>query len=192
MPNSPESDDIAYQPAQKGYSYSKEGSNNSSKKTNTFITLGLEILVLFSVFFVFLGVLNYFKIISLNNISPNLLGKLPQNTNSNTPTGSKISPELKSYIIPDANQLTLIGKLYGYNEDMVSIDTNGMITNFKFTKDSNFYIYSKVNTSDADYKITQDTLLNLEQIQNLHKKIGIIFTKDDKQNNIIQVIILYK
>jgi hypothetical protein len=72
MPNIAQQD-IAYQPAAKGYSFStnpvkpSKQERNPKEKINSFALLALEILGLIAVFIVFLLILNHFKIISLSN-----------------------------------------------------------------------------------------------------------------------------
>src|ERR1035437_7831513 len=75
--------DITYQPAAKGYSFStnpvkpSKPERNPKEKINSFALLTFEILGLIAVFVVFLLILNFFNIISLSNIYPNQFGFLP-------------------------------------------------------------------------------------------------------------------
>jgi len=91
MPNNSQQD-IAFQPATKGYSFSTNPSSpeieERKKRNKAIILLLLEILGLVAVFVVFLLILNFFNIISLSKIYPNQLGWLPhlRQTTSLKPT----------------------------------------------------------------------------------------------------------
>src|SRR5476651_1410717 len=101
MPNSAPSD-IKYQPPVKGYSYSSPEVVQEEvvkKKKSIFYTLGLELLGLTFLFFIFLVILNYFNILSLSQIYPDQLGWLPhisspvkQNIINNNLTNTGSSP----------------------------------------------------------------------------------------------------
>jgi len=78
--------DIAYQPATKGYSFPTNPSSpeieEKKKRNNTVILLLLEILGLVAVFIVFLLILNFFNIISLSNFYSKSVAPTPTPVNS--------------------------------------------------------------------------------------------------------------
>jgi cytoskeletal protein RodZ len=135
MPNTAQSD-IAYQPSQKGFSYSNptpETPKPEEKKPNVLPALFLETLALLILFFIFLGVLNYFNLVSLNRISPTVFGWLPHlaktttqsNSNKNaqtlTPSPTSSPDEIASKAIK-GKQLTneaSLNNIASYIEQMI-------------------------------------------------------------------------
>jgi len=193
MPNSAQTDDIAYQPTQKGYSYSNNSSKNPFKKTNTFVTLATEIILLFLVFFVFLGVLNYFKIISLSGISPTL-NNLPKSS-SNSTLGQKQQNQLPSNI-PGANQFTINGILEGYSENTVDIISGDKTITVEYNLDSKFYLSKTIldpsNTSSSSENIAViDFPTSVLSKKNIGKNITLDY-KNEKNKNILETLTLHK
>ena len=90
MPEPVPQKDIDYQPEQKVYSFSRIPQEKEKRKNslNTIFTLFFALLTFFLLFFGFIAVLNYFKIISLPNIAP--VAKKPPVDVSLTPSPTSI------------------------------------------------------------------------------------------------------
>ena len=184
MPNTAQSD-IAYQPAQKGFSYTNsaptpESSEPKEKKPNVILPLILEIFTLIVVFLVFLGVLNYFRIISLSFVSPKL-AFLPQKQTQ------IFTPEIVSTDESGAITYKTTGTFYSYNKYVISIKYNTQILNFQWNNKSRIFLVDKTGK-----QVNTSFLSDLESSKNLGKKITIEFTTDTNGNYIIQSISLAK
>jgi len=182
--------DIAYQPTTKAYSLppnqvvpsnpEPELEPKPKGKPNVFVLLILEILGLLVVFAVFLLVLNYFRIISLPNFIPAQLEKLPQATQPPAPTyDSKLG------------LWTAKGTFYGYNNYTLKITINNQVTNFQWANSTAALYGSEKNFSDQNYTPTPYTLYDLEQNQNLGKKV-IIQYEIQNGKNVIDSLNLFK
>jgi hypothetical protein len=141
------------------------------------ILLG-EIAGLILIFLVFLGVLNYFRIISLSNY---ISTKLPQATQAVTPTyDSKLG------------LWTIKGTFYQYNNEKIKIKTGFLKTvDFVYKTDSMF-LKSNLTVIDAKPSgIQAGTLFDLDQKENLGKTVKVEY-KIENKINYISSIILYK
>ena len=179
-------EDIAYQPAAKAYAFS---SNQTVPPTpqptpepqpkqepvqepkpklprkplnwKPFLLLLGVIASLTVVFLVFLGFLNFFRVISLSTIYPNQLGWMPQVTQTTVPTYDQ-----------KAGIWTVKGTFYGYNEYVMKVKTGSQITNFQWVNNSSAALYdSEKNHYDKNYTAIPFTLYDLEKAQNLGRKV---------------------
>jgi hypothetical protein len=198
MPNTAENQDIAFQPASKGYSYSNSGMSeqkSSEKKRGVFFILLIEILGLLFLFFIFLAVLNYYSIISLNSINPTLFGWLPQGINSIQQQKGMQTEGTTPIFLPQTNSWKAEGTLSQYNDNLIQIKVGGQIIKLTFSyENSMFYKQtSALNGSTTPSATSQNipyTLYDLEQQVNLGKKVEVLYTTDKSGNNTIQMITL--
>jgi len=181
--------DMSYQPATKGYSFSTNPAAPVNPKLprkpinwNFLLVLLGEITGLILIFLVILGVLNYFNIISLSKIYPNQLGWLPQATQSAGPTyDSKTS------------LWTANGTFYGYNQYVIQIKINSKITNFQWIDNNSTaaLFNSAKDIGSLNYVPTSYTLFDLEQSQTLGKKV-IIQYEIQNGKNVIDSLNLFR
>lgn len=122
-----------------------------------FKILGPEIAGLFIAFAVILGVLNYFNILSLSQIYPNLFGFLPQR--EQTSVGSNNYKDVTVERLPKPQELSTETKTYAVNGffdrkegDSFSMILSTDVTTFDFDEKTTFL---KVDTSKYPNETTQ-------------------------------------
>lgn len=198
MPNTTENKDIQYQPPTKGYSYSNPNPNgNPKKRLNIFFTLGLETIGLLFLFFLFLAVSNYFNILSLSALYPNQLGFLPQKKSSTQQQKSIPADTEAPVFLPQRNSWVANGTLYSYNDNQIEIKVGKKIVKLEFSyQNSAFYksetAFSTDSTQSATTMLTiPHTLYDLDQKENLGKKVNVRYVAEKRGGNIIQTIILF-
>jgi hypothetical protein len=183
--------DIAYQPTTKAYSLppnqvvpsnpEPELEPKPKGKPNVFVLLILEILGLLVVFTVFLLVLNYFRIISLSNFTPNRLINLPQLTQSSTPSYD-----------PQAGIWSIKGVFYQYNDEKIKVRTGFFkIMDFVYKTDSLFLKSSLPINNTQQSAFQAGTLFDLDQKENLGKNVSVDY-KIENNINYVNTITLYK
>jgi hypothetical protein len=175
MPNISQQD-IAHQPATKGYSFSTNPSSpeieERKKRNNAIVLLLLEIVGLIAVFVVILLILNFFNILSLSKIYPKQLGFLPhlrQTANTQrTPqtqttgvTSGNQAPVLASFAklqnqAPDTKVKKYLNSATGFTKPAIS----GNSTNY--VSDAVFSGYD----SHSIQVVTAEGVLNLSFDQN--------------------------
>lgn len=173
--------DIAYQPATKAYAFSTNPSAPDNSKLPRkpmswkpfFLFLGV-IASLTLVFIIFLGVLNYFRIVSLSADYPKQLGALPQVT----------APSYN----PEAHSWTMIGTFSQYDNEKIKIKTGPFSAmDFVYRVDSllmkSDLPVDKTQTSD----LQAGTLFDLDQQTNLGKTVKIEYITESKVNYIYMI-----
>ena len=189
--------DMSYQPATKAYSFSAnqavpppapqpkpEPEQKPPRKPINWnflpVLLG-EITGLILIFLIFLGVLNYFRIISLSKIYPNQLGWLPQASQPPAPT---YDSKTKTW--------SAKGTFYGYNQRVIQIKINNKITNFQWTDSNSTAVLfnSEKDIGSLNLVPTSYTLFDLEQNQTLGKKVIVQYEIQNGKNVISSLAIL--
>lgn len=193
MPDSVQNNNTAYQPPVAGYSYSNSSQQKTStKKPNIFFVLILEIFGLLFLLFIFLAVLNYFNIISLNSINPALFGFLPH-MSSKTKQTNIPAQAASPVFLPQRNSWMANGTLHRYNETQIEIKVGGKIIKLEFSSAESIF-YKSITTLDpksgSSTTSVPDTLYGLEKNENIGKKVNVQYAKDAKGSNIIQIITL--
>jgi hypothetical protein len=179
--------DIAYQPATKGYSFSTNSAvpsqqeTNPKKKNNIFVLLIIELLSLAAVFVVFLLVLNYFQIISIFSFIPKQNTINHQTTQSNGPTYDS-----------KTGFWTIKGTFSQYNNEKIKVKT-GLFSSADFVyRIDSLFLNSNLSVNNAqppDFK--GGTLFDLDQKENLGKTVKVEYKTENKVNY-INTITLYK
>lgn len=189
--------DIAYQPATKAYAFSAnqavpppapqpkpEPEQKPPRKPISWnflpILLG-EIAGLILIFLIFLGVFNFFNVISLSTIYPKQLGFLPHLTQFFPPTY-----DAKNKV------WTAEGTFYQYNNEKIKVKTGLFKTmNFVYTTSSLFLTPNAQTNDTQQLPFQTGTLFDLDQKQNLGKTVKIDY-KVENAVNYIETITLYK
>jgi hypothetical protein len=192
--------DMSYQPATKAYSLSANKAVPPSapqpkpeheqkpkmprKPINwkSFLLLLGVIASLTLIFLIFLEVLNYFRIISLSGFIPNQLINLPQ---ISQPPALTYDSKLGLW--------TANGTFYGYNQHAIQIKINNRITNFQWSDDNSkaAFFNSEKNLNNQNYTPIIYTLFDLEQNQNLGKKVTVQYEIKNGEN-VINILNLFK
>jgi hypothetical protein len=199
MPDNSQSD-LSFQPATKAYAFpatpvvppatpqpepEPEQKLKSPRKPINwkpfFLLLGV-ITSLTLVFLIFLGALNYLRVISLSGIYPNQLGWLPQITQPPAPTYNSYD-----------SLWTANGTFYGYNNYALKITINNQVKDFQWSNGNSAAVLygSETDLGDPNALSTHYTLFDLEQNQNLGKKI-IIEYKIENGKNVINNLNLFQ
>ncbi|HYM65438.1 MAG TPA: hypothetical protein VES68_03065 [Candidatus Sulfotelmatobacter sp.] len=183
MPDQVQSD-INFQPKTEGYSFSSDSQpKKPSKLLSTFITLLFGIFAFLFIFLLVLGVLNYFKLLSLSKLSP-VANKLPV---APTPIPTPIyDKESQSY--------SLEGTLYEYNDYTVKVKYYNQIKTFIFDPNKSFYAIqndSKDTTATRSAGVQNiGVFSDLENEKNIGKQVTVDYTIDNQGKSIIQQIVL--
>lgn len=188
MPENSQSTPLTYQPAVKGYSFKsnlphlpaepeqkieqseiqRQQDKTPPKGTNPLLLLALEIFGLTAIFIIFLLILNFFKVISLQNTVP-----------------TQVSQSIASYNAK-TGLWTAQGTFSGYDEYTVKIKIGVITENFQWTEDkSNASFYnSEADLANTKYAPIIYSLFDLEQTQNLGKKVIIQYKTTNNQKTI--------
>ena len=215
MPEPAKNQDIEFQPPVQGYSYSSSNpipksqttvnpvlENPSSKKKsgkilNTIFTLIFFILGVFLLFLIFLGILNYLNILPFSAAYPNQLGWLPHRTSSTQQEKSAQTDTATPVFSPQRNSWMAKGTLYRYNDNQIEIKVGEKIIKLEFSS-ANSMFYKSVTLLLGSNSITNAattnpipyTLYDLDQKENLGKKMEVYYTTDTTGKNTIQTITL--
>ncbi len=173
--------DINFQPKQQAYAFSsketesKQKSENQKKHLRTIFTVIFGIFLIFFFFSLVFITLNYFRIISLSQITP-AMKILPQ-TASTLPTYNASN---KTW--------TIKGTLYQYDNEKIKIKIS-LFKIMDFIYDLNSYMEIKTSMKDgANPQV--GTLYDLDQKQNLSKNVEVEYYIQNK-TNIISKLTLY-
>nr|MBI5455702.1 hypothetical protein [Candidatus Levybacteria bacterium] len=178
MPENSLNQNINFQPKVQSYAYSNPNSNiNLKKEPNFLFILTFEILGFLLLFFALLIILNYFRIISLSNIAP-VAEKLPIALSPTPTPAPNYNTESKSF--------TIDAVFYGYNNYEIKVKYYNQIITLQFNPGESVF-YTQVDSKVQIPRFFSD----LEQEKNIGKKINVQYVKNDKENNIIQQLILY-
>lgn len=135
--------DIAYQPKTPSFSFSRipEERKKIKFRMNIFFTLFLGIPSFFVLVFLFLSLLNFFNIISLNSLSP-VFKDLPK---------YKVSENINApHKISDTNQFVLSGSLQKYDDKTITVRYSGKTIVAEYNLDTRFYkIRSEVDKTNS-------------------------------------------
>ncbi len=212
MPDKIENKDIEFQPPVKSYAYTSSNpipksqitinpvpKNPSAKKIsgkilNTILTLVFSVLGFLFLFFIFLAILNYFNVISLNNFSP-AFNNLPKSQLTKEEFLKRITPkeEPKPHNISGTNQFTIDGALEKYDQNSVYIKFFKKTITIEYDYDSKFY-YTKtfMNTEDATPSAETIAIIdfpsNILKQENIGKKVTAQFIKENNKIILIQLI----
>jgi Na+-transporting NADH:ubiquinone oxidoreductase subunit NqrC len=187
--NRPESQDLSFQPEVRGFSYNKDGSNNSRSALNPFSpnksrkikTKKNIFIILFLIFLIILvAILIFFLPNQINNNST-------ADQNNKTSKSSDIyDPDFVP--IPPKGDYMVSGELVGYGNNNVKLRMkNKKIVDFKFDDSTSFYIFNDIPNEAVvlptpgdrfTHPTTKSTFLNKE---NIDKTITIRFVKKDNQ-----------
>lgn len=170
--------DINYQPKTEGFSYINPKKQNG-KKPNIFITLLFGIIGFLILFSIFLGLLNYFKVISLPSVTPFTI-LLPQKT-----------PPPKPIYNSQTNNWTLEGTLYGYDNYILKVKFYNQIINFQFNPSESSYFISSNSSKNVENTQILGIFSDLETKENIGRKVNVQYRTENKIN-ILEIITLYK
>jgi hypothetical protein len=183
MPETFMQQDIEFQPKTEGFSYSSQAPKQNLKNLlNTFFILGLGLLVFALLFLIILFVLNYFNIISLTSITPNITKNLPKASPASAPSYDAV------------NKIwTIDAILYGYNNYVIKVKFNNQIINLQFNPGESSYFIKKGPVQNAGNESTNTQVVgffsDLETPVNIGKKVNVQYKKENS-TNIIQTITL--
>lgn len=192
--------DINYQPETKSFAYQNPENKNTSPKRNlnTFYILVLSILGPLSLVVLFLGILNYFNVFSLNLIPTQNIIK-PSVTPDPMLIEAKKNNEAstaKPVFLPASNLWYGQGTLLNYKDSQIVVKIGKTIVNLQFSSENSTFYKSRasfdLSSSGSAVKINTIpyTLYELEQKENIGKNLQVFYSIDKSGKNTINTITL--
>lgn len=167
--------DIAYQPKTKSFSFSRipEERKKTKFRMSIFFTLILGIPTFFVFIFIILAILNFFNVLSLNNLSP-VFKNLPKaKFSENTNAPHKIS---------DTNQFVISGNLQKYDNNTVTVRYSGKTITAEYSLDTKFYeIRSEANNNNSSSSAEEGILkfsTSILKTENIGRNVTMQYTKE--------------